>query len=151
MIFTLSFFDVLSVNFAQQLSHVRRYKRQLILIQTDSYFLYLSTYFTTYGGLTREETRAFFDRFQKTQGRKNSRLKKTQGCFSAKNSTFRRFLRLQPKNSKEKIVHRKLFIWVDALNVIFMDMFVDFFNAYALLCAFQCFSEYKYVFLKNIK
>ena len=78
---------------------------------------------------------AFFDRFQKTQGRKNSRLKKTQGCFSAKNSTFRRFLRLQPKNSKEKIVHRKIFIWVDTLNVIFMDMFVDFCNIYALLCA----------------
>ena len=77
----------------------------------------------------------FFDRFQKTQGRKNSRLKKTQGHFSAKNLTFRRFLRLQPKNSKEKIVHRKIFIWVDAQNVIFMDMFVDFCNIYTLLCA----------------
>ena len=81
-------------------------------------------------------SRLFFDRFQKTQGRKNSRLKKTQGCFSAKNSTFRRFLRLQPKNSKEKIVHRKLFIWVDALNVIFMDMVVDFFQC---IRTFVCF------------
>ena len=39
-------------------------------------------------------------------------------------------MRLQPKNSKEKIVHRKIFIWVDAQNVIFMDMFVDFCNIY---------------------
>ena len=77
----------------------------------------------------------FFDRFQKTQGQKNSRLKKTQGHFSAKNSMFRSFLRLQPKNLKEKIVHRKIFIWVDAQNVIFMDMFVDFCNIYTLLCA----------------
>ena len=62
---------------------------------------------------------AFFSCFQKTQGRKNLRLKKSRP-FSAKNSTFWRFLRLQPKNSKEKIVHMKIFIWVDALNFIFM-------------------------------
>ena len=65
---------------------------------------------------------AFFDRLQKTQGRKNSRLKKSQGHFSAKNLTFRRFLRLQPKKLKRKILHRKIFIWVDAQNVIFMDI-----------------------------
>ena len=40
---------------------------------------------------------------------KKLKAEKTQGNFSAKNSTYRRFLRLQPKTQKKKNVGRYLF------------------------------------------
>ena len=78
-------------------------------------------------------TRLFFWPFSKNSRPKKLKVKKTQN--QRLDLTFWRFSRLQPKNSKEKIVRRKIFNWVDALNVIFMGMFVDFCNIYALLCA----------------
>ena len=52
----------------------------------------------------------FFLPFSKNSRLKKLKVKKNQGHFSAKNLAFRRFLGLQPKNSKEKLyIGRYLF------------------------------------------
>ena len=66
--------------------------------------------------------------FSKNSRPKKLKVKKLKAVFQPKTQRFGDFWGSSQKNSKEKIVHKKIFIWVDALNVIFMDMFVDFCN-----------------------